>query len=363
MRITFPYMGTSHIAIKHFISKLGHQPLVPPKPSKRTLSLGVQHSPEFACIPFKVLMGSYIEALEQGADMILTSGGVGPCRAGYYGILHEKILRSLGYDFQMIVLEPPLRNLPAFISTVNKVIKPVKVSWFTLYKQFKISWKKMVFLDELEQLTHKIRAREINRGETTKVFEQCLEILDRADTEQEIIQAGQEVKALIQTVPQDPQRQCLRIGIIGEIYVVLEPFINLDIEKTLGEMGVEVDRSIYLAHWTKENAATGSGEYDIHKIAAPYLDEPVGGHGICSVGHTILYGQQGFDGVVQLAPFSCIPEIVAKSILPKVSEDYNISFMTIFLDEQTGKAGIQTRLEAFVDLLKQRKLYKREELA
>lgn len=81
----------------------------------------------------------------------------------------------------------------------------------------------------------------------------------------------------------------------------------------------------------------------------------VGGHGQNSIGETILYAKRGFDGVVQLAPFSCIPEIVAKSILPKVSKDYNIPVLTFFLDEQTGEEGIKTRLEAFVDLLRQKK--------
>ncbi|MEW5898674.1 MAG: CoA protein activase, partial [Bacillota bacterium] len=33
----------------------------------------------------------------------------------------------------------------------------------------------------------------------------------------------------------------------------------------------------------------------------------------------------------------------------------NIPFLTFFLDEQTGKAGMTTRLEAFVDLLRRRK--------
>ena len=37
--------------------------------------------------------------------------------------------------------------------------------------------------------------------------------------------------------------------------------------------------------------------------------------------------------------FSCIPEIVAKSIIPAVSRDFDIPVQTIFIDEQTGRAG------------------------
>jgi len=43
-------------------------------------------------------------------------------------------------------------------------------------------------------------------------------------------------------------------------------------------------------------------------------------------------------------------------MLPAVSKDHNIPVFTFFLDEQTGKAGMNTRLEAFVDLMKRKKL-------
>lgn len=88
-----------------------------------------------------------------------------------------------------------------------------------------------------------------------------------------------------------------------------------------------------------------------------------GGHGRESVGHTILYAKKGFDGVIHLSPFTCIPEIVAKSILPAVSKDYNISVLSISLDEQTGKAGLRTRLEAFVDLLDKKRQKFKERMA
>jgi len=46
---------------------------------------------------------------------------------------------------------------------------------------------------------------------------------------------------------------------------------------------------------------------------------------------------------------------VARTILTSVSREHNIPVLTFFLDEQTGKAGMSTRLEAFVDLLNRKK--------
>ncbi len=141
--------------------------------------------------------------------------------------------------------------------------------------------------------------------------------------------------------------------------MVLEPYANLEIEKTLGEMGVEVERSIYLGHWIKDHLLPkkfGSGEREtIIKAASDYLDHFVGGHGLESVGQTILYAQNNFDGIVHIFPFTCTPEIVAQSILPEVSKDFRIPLISFSLDEHSGRAGFITRLEAFLDLLHQKR--------
>ena len=354
MKITFPYMGTSHIAFKMLIRYLGHEPVVPPKPSKKTLSYGTQNSPEFACLPFKILMGSYLEAIEKGAEVIITSGGAGPCRAGYYGVLHQKILKDLGYDTKIIVMESPFRNVLDFLGKIRSIIAPSGVSWWKFIQVFRKAWEKIKVLDDVEIFSHEIRPYEVNKGETTKIYKKCIEMVDEACTLPQIREAREAAIQMLNGVPQDRHRTVLKVGIVGEIYVVLEPFANHDIEIILGEMGVQTHRSIYLSDWTRESTGYESTK-NVLKAASPYIDELFGGHGICSVGHSVLYSKKGFDGVVQLAPFTCIPEIVAKPILAKVTQDYGIPVLTVFLDEQTGKAGLQTRLEAFGDLLAQKR--------
>ena len=50
-----------------------------------------------------------------------------------------------------------------------------------------------------------------------------------------------------------------------------------------------------------------------------------------------------------------MPEIMSQNIFPRVREDLDIPLLTLIMDEQTGKAGYITRLEAFVDLMRRRK--------
>jgi len=79
--------------------------VTPPLITKKTLELGVKYAPEYVCMPMKINLGNFIEALELGADTIVMGGGWGPCRFGYYAQIERDILQELGYDFQMIVLE------------------------------------------------------------------------------------------------------------------------------------------------------------------------------------------------------------------------------------------------------------------
>lgn len=357
-KVTFPHVGESYRAFKMLMEDLGNEVVIPPRPSRRTLDLGVRHAPEFACFPVKILLGTYLETCPQGVELIVTTGGVGPCRAGHYAQLHKKILHSLGYPVDIVVLEPPRLYPLDFLHNVRR-LNPHRMSYRAIYECVRRAWRKLQALDNLEKLTHKIRPREIRRGDTTRTYRRVLEWVDSAYTMREIIEAERAALEELQKVPQDPHREVLKVGIVGEVYVLLEPASNLEIEEALGHMGVEVERSIFLTGWTRDNTWAETHEVITVKDAAlPYLPELLGGHGRDSVGNTVIYAKRGFHGVIQLAPFTCIPEIVARTILAKVSKDCNIPVLTFFLDEQTGKAGMITRLEAFVDLIRRQKLHK-----
>lgn len=354
-RVTFPHMGESYRAFKMLLEDLGNQVILPPRPSKRTLDYGVQHAPEFACFPLKVLMGTYVETCQMGAEIIVTSGGVGPCRAGQYGQIHKRILHHIGYPVELIVFEPPLLHPVDFLRNIRR-LNNARLSYRAVWECIRRGWRKLQALDRIEALTHLIRPRELQRGSTSKTYRRVLNYLDQATTLDQIAEAEAAALDELKALPQDRERPVLKVGLVGEIYVLLEPASNLEIEETLGHLGVEVDRSMYLTGWTRDNTISHTSvTQQVHQAARPFIPLCIGGHGRETVGHTIVYAQHGYDGVIQLAPFTCIPEIVARTVLTTVSARYNIPVLTFFLDEQTGKAGMTTRLEAFVDLMRRKK--------
>jgi len=355
--ITVPRMGYIHIPIKAMLEHVGLEVIVPPLCSRRTLSLGTQHSPESACLPLKINLGNYLEAREIGADTILMAGGLGPCRFGYYAQVQREILYDLGIDMKMVVLEPPDTSFSDLMYDVRTLANGK--SWPTIIKAVQLAWYKARAIDLAEIKLQQIRPREKSQGGADRIFDKAVVEIEQVDNRNDIYAAAHRAMADMGELPQKTEFQPVKIAVVGEIYTILEPFVNLDMERHLGRMGAEVSRSVYLSEWINDHIFRGiipiKSNKRLRKLAKPYLNHFVGGHGWETVGGTVDYAQQGFDGVIQLAPLTCMPEIVAQTILPRVSKDHGIPVMSIYVDEQTGKAGLVTRLEAFVDLIYRQK--------
>jgi len=309
------------------------------------------------CSPYKIILGNFIEALELGADTLLFIEGNGLCRLGYYARLLEPTLRDLGYSFRMIttrLFERRILGVPDFLRLFAPDVSLRRMLW-----AIRLAMAKVNALDNVEQQVQRVRAREVARGMADQVWAQAVKAIDAAASLEAVQKATEEYIARLDRIPQDQVRQPVKIGIIGEFYVVLEPFSNLDVEKELGRLGAEVHRTIMLSNWTWHSlflSALGFSHHQrVHQAALPYLGRDVSGDGWESIGETVIHGSADFDGMVHLAPFTCMPEVVAQNLLAEVSHDYQIPVLTLTCDEQMGRAGLITRLEAFVDLLRRRR--------
>ncbi|HWJ02136.1 MAG TPA: CoA protein activase [Verrucomicrobiae bacterium] len=358
MKITFPHMGTLYIPLKLLLAGLGMEVVVPPPFSKESMNLAVKYSPEGACLPFKLTLANYIQAMAKGADTVLMGQGYGLCRFGFYTEVQERILADLGYKCQMVLInisQNPLKDLLVKLKELSGK------SWWKVLKAVYLALTTVKALDNLERALYKVRPREVCPGESTRVYQSVLKRLEKAKSTGEVRRVARTGLKALAAVEQDAARPILKIGILGEFYVVLEPFTSSDIEKRLGEMGVEVTKFLYPGDWVGFHLFLKMFNiFSEHKNAAaaakPYLGYNVSGDALQTIGQTVICAEEGYDGIIQLYPFTCMPEIVAKHVLPKVSEEHNIPVLSLGLDEHSGNAGFVTRLEAFVDLLGRKKL-------
>jgi len=357
LKITFPHLGNVYIAGKVFLEELGHEVIPAPICSKRTIEIGSKYSPESMCMPFKVFIGNYIESIEMGADTILITGSCGPCRFGLYSLLQEDILKKLNYDVEFIVLDSVGEGFKDLTNNVKKLLGTN--SYREIIKSGNMALKLIKSTDELSQLSNEIRSYAINKNQVDSIMNTFYNEAVKVDGGNNLLHLISGVEQQLRNVPQLENYNPIRIGIVGEIYTIIEPFVNLEIEKKLGHLGVLVDKSLTPTKWFEHHVISypfGSAhENNKFRLAKPYLENKVGGHGVETIGSVIDYKNLGYDGVIQILPLNCMPEIVAKNILKNVERDIDMPIMTLIVDELTGEAGYMTRLEAFVDLLSKRR--------
>ncbi|MBI4216521.1 MAG: CoA protein activase [Chloroflexi bacterium] len=359
MKATFPHCGSAWVPLKTLFAKYGIECIIPPRASKRTISLGVKHSPEWICFPYKILLGNIIEGLEMGADTVVSIGGPGLCRLGYYSKLHLEALKSLGYNFDMVLFDWQEGGIVAMGRFIRKLVGP-KEPWGRIIGDIKFGlFGQLLFMENLERKVHWVRPRELEQGAVNRVWRSAGDRIAAAATEEELKETRAQILREIDAIPLDPKAKPLKVGFLGEFFMAIDPASNLGLEEELGKLGVEVHRAAYLMNWAQSwlfLAPLGISHHQkVSQAARPYLKRDVSGDAVQSLGETILHQKEGYDGIVHIMPFTCMPEITAQNIFPRLAKDHQIPILTVTIDEQMGKAGLITRLEAFADLMARRR--------
>jgi predicted nucleotide-binding protein (sugar kinase/HSP70/actin superfamily) len=367
MLVGIPSMGHLDIAVRAVLEDCGTKCVRTPSTTKRTVELGRELAPEFVCFPLTATLGQMREMLDNGANTIFMVSGKGRCRLGWYAQVQEQLLLRAGYDFEMISADSPFpwgEKWPHFRDSIKRIAggKP----WPRIIGAIYFGYRKLSVLDHAEQVCRRIRALERQKGTADKLFDRFVRRIERASDFRSIRRGLKEFEEAARCIEVEDTNP-LRVRVVGEIWVVLEHAANQHIEKMLASregIRVHVERELSASAWFGRNVLRDprliARETQAVRAAYPYLAEEVGGHGQESVGETVLAREEGCDGVVHVFPFTCMPEIVAQNILVKVSEDLDMPLLTVIVSEQSGEAGLQTRVEAFLDILEERRRFGHE---
>lgn len=358
IKVAFPHMGTISYAWAAALRKVGVEPFIPPYTSKKTLSLGTKNSPEAICIPYKLILGNFIEAIEGGCDYVAMISSPGICRLGEYGLNIKNALKDLGYDVNYIELSlyDGIKGLYNFLKTLTGKNNPL------LFVKSMILLIKMIFdLDDLEGALSYYMAREVNVGEAEKHYRTALKFYSEVSRVRELKDIKKRAIAEMAKTQIDKNREILHVDITGEIFLVCDSFSNQNICKELGRMGVQTRKSLTVGSFLKDAIIPKifrKGETHLQRafrMAKPYLMRDIGGDSLECISDVAWADEKGKDGLIHISPFTCMPEIMSQNIFPKMREDYAIPILALVMDEQSGKAGYITRLEAFVDLMHRKK--------
>ncbi len=349
-RVAFFRYSYYDIAFKYFVEQVLDADYVPlPAPTKRTIELGSTNSNDFVCAPFKHILGDYIEALERGANVLVQFAG--PCRLGYYGELQESILRDLGYEFDMLNFATCTgKPLQEYVEICKKKINP-NVSVPKGVRHMLATFKMIEHLDQLNDFYLENAGFEIEHGSFARTLADTHARLRTATNEREIEDAFTAGISALRALPLRKPADPLRVGIVGEYFTAADPHSNLELERKLLGMGVELHRELNMT-----NRNLRYNEKNLRASASDYVKFNMGPTSSLTIAAALKYAQAGFDGIVHLKSSGCTPEIDCIPVLQRVSRDTGVPMLYLSYDSQTSDTGLDTRLEAFYDMIAMKKV-------
>ena len=346
-KAALPRYGEYNCAMKYIVEQgFGYECLLPPPLTKRSEELGAKNSPDLVCTPFKTTLGSMIEALEAGADMIIMVYGA--CRLNYYAELQEQILRDLGYTFEFVNLSLYNTGKKRDILRAMKAINP-GANLAKAVRAFLDAARMVEHLDEITGLYYQSCGFDPT-GTCPKVYRRFLADMYAASSATDIRKGYETAKAGFAAVPLEKPSDPIRVGVLGEYYTVMDPFSNLEIEQKLADMGVEVHRWMNLTNDILRN----QGKMQQAAIRERSLFS-MGGNATADIWQAQSFADMGFDGLVHVKSAGCTPETDVMPVLANLAQDHQIPVLYLTYDSQTSDVGLMTRLEAFYDMIEMRK--------
>lgn len=294
----------NHLLWKYFFENLGLEVILSPETTKSMVDAGVKAANTDLCFAMKVYYGHILELMKQEFDILFVPSTIGS---------HKKS----GGDYCCAYFAA----LPAMV----KSSFDVKILSETLYT-------------DSDDYSPAVRmARKLRISDEKRVKQAFDSAVGKWKQEKEQIK--------IKRIRLD--RPAGRIALVGPDYVILDRFCDMNIPKMLAEENIEVvygsdlsDREI----GERDKLREGIGQFPDH-IHWHVEKELLG-----SLNHFIE--DKAIDGIILLYPFSCGPCFLLKEQVVSRNLDKK-KFLVLNIDESQNEARIRTRIEAFLDIIRQ----------
>ena len=343
-------MGDYYVPAKYLLSKIVNADiLVAPFITAKTIELGSKYSPDFVCTPFKYTLGTMIEALDNGANILIQFGG--GCRYGYYSELQEQILKDLGYKFELLNL---ITNGKANVKRIYKMIRRIDKKFNVLkglYYLF-ITIKMVKYMDKIDDYIRRNIGFEITKNSFSNLKQEMLNKFSLVNNPISLYIMYRKYFKKFKKIKINKPKDCLKVGIIGELYTLMEPFSNYYLEKELAQYNIELKRftnvTYLLVNYKKINkkALKKSKQYMKYQFSADASSNVYWTKYLCD---------KKYDGIIHIKSSFCTPEIGVMPLLDKIANENNVPMIHFSFDANTSEVGIKTRLEAFYDMIEMRR--------
>lgn len=237
-KLLMPAMAPIHFELlKNIFTTLGYNIEMLENCGKAIRDEGLKHVHNDTCYPATLVIGQFIDALKSGkydltkTALLLTQTG-GGCRASNYIFLLRKALKKAGFEYIPVV--------------------SVNISGMEKNSGFKINFKTIrkllaaiIYGDALMNISNQLMPYEKNPGDTKSVLKRCIDDITAQFYKNKGFRID-EIEAFLNTVMKQfsavelVDKNLVKAGVVGEIYVKFCSIGNNDLEKFLFEHGCEV---------------------------------------------------------------------------------------------------------------------------
>jgi predicted nucleotide-binding protein (sugar kinase/HSP70/actin superfamily) len=335
-----------------------------------TLALGLKHTGGGECVPCPTTVGSLIRAMQERdlppeKVIFFMPTACGPCRFGQYAKLDAIIFEKLGWG-DIRIMSPSAENAYEGVPTSARMLL----------------WHALLLGDILRKLACKVRPYEVTPGETDGVLAEWSVRLEKAFETGSAAPVSELLASTVAAVGQIPTRPAPRplVGIVGEIYVRCNPFVNGDLIRRIEALGGEAwlapigEWLLYTNHlrglllreqgrgvskvletvrlWLETHAFFEKWEHHYYEIARPVLhdrmEHPIDevieegcrylpwqfeGEAVLTLGRAKLFVERdGCKALVNASPMFCMPGTVTTSIFPAMERELGVPIVCTFYD-------------------------------
>jgi predicted nucleotide-binding protein (sugar kinase/HSP70/actin superfamily) len=382
--IYLPYM-CDHIYALAAALQAHHMPTkVLSPPNQESLSIGLDAGRGRECLPCLYMIGDIICQIrkpdfEPSKSVFLMPTGQGPCRFGQYLTFQRELARQQGFG-EIEFASPAGENSYQGFGDDPTALRM-------------LVWQGLVAVDLLQKLLHEYRPYELEKGKTDKVYQLCLQLIVkavRANEKHSLPDAMNKIARCFESLAIDRDEPRPLIGVVGEIYMRVNPNVNQEIIRQVEAAGGEVVLAtvlewLYFTNWCYQTLTWELGSYweslkmyltDFqqtrleHKLAKPLahllrnpyetpvkkvlgelqpiFDPLLGLEAVFTLGKGMDMAESGVSGILNIMPFNCMSGIISAGMASSLRNKLNhIPWLDVIYDGQ-GRTNLNTRLEAFM---------------
>lgn len=281
--------------IRTFFSELGAETEYSTESSREILRLGRENCVDEACLPIKIFIGHVMKLLETCDSVVVP---------------------------RLVSCEKNQSICPKFDGLPELVKSGTGKSNFSFTEPFRLYDERSM----LRNLTLEVKRLGLKSGAVKKAFYEGLK--NQRNT----------------TLGLKEWNYTYKVFLSGHPYHVYDKFANRSIIEKLHTLDIGVITEEWVGGLEKKKQMEGL-------IKNPYWIFFINNYGAAKK----FVSEKSIDGILALSSFCCGTDAFTLEMIKNDVGD-ETPFMVLKLDEQSGNAGIETRLEAFQEILKRRRL-------